>query len=1025
MTGTAQAEARASVKQEALWLLDRMVPDGVPNNLAFAFRTDGRLLSAAVGDALTTLIQRHESLRTVYRAEGAALVRTVLSRAVRAPEVTRIASAGGVPEEELAPFVAEPFAFAGEPLIRAAVLSGEHADVLCFVVHHLVFDATSIPVFVEEFAAAYTALAAGRPVPSDLAAVVPALQDPPVTAESERYWDERLAGLVARPADLWCGRSDVSAPTLAGDRLLRALPEPVIAAVRRIQRTVRAPQTAVLLAAYLLLLDAHGAGPDLVVGVPASTRPRTDPQAIGYHVNVLPLRTRVDRDETVRDFVRRVRDLYFDALVHADVPVDELTRRAGRSGDSWRTMLFQHAFNHVEGLGIPAFALDGLKAEPLHLENGSAKFDLEMFVMSAPDAVRIRAVYRTELFDRDDVDLMLDRYERLLTALDADPGATVGSLRAWSDRDHTVIGAANATEAAPADGVLGAIHARAVQDPAAPAVLDGDRTVTRGGLWAGALVVRDLLEGTGPGDVVAVAAPRGPELAAAVLGVWLTGAAYLPIDPDHPAARIAHQMADSGAGTLLWHGRKPAVEAPDVREIPEVPGEGGVPVGPAPDDDQAALAYLMYTSGSTGRPKGTLVGRAALANLVTHFAEELGADSGHAMVWLTTFAFDISGLELFVPLASGGRVIVAPDRARVDGGVLAGVIERHGAHAVQATPTTWRAVLDEAGPALGGRQVLSGGEPLAPELARRLLETGCELHHVYGPTETTIWSTSAVVPGPIDARMDIGRPIRDTRVLVLDPHGRPLPIGVRGELCIAGGGLADGYHGRPDLTAERFPDVPGLGRLYRTGDTACWQADGSLVLLGRGDRQIKLRGNRIELGEIESVLAEHPDLRSVAVVLDGDPTGDGRLVAFVTAAGTAPSPDELWRWAGERLPRSMVPAEFAELAEFPKTANDKIDYPALTRLLAGRAVPAARSGGGPADGDELVTALLGIWSELLDLPDPDGHTNFFLSGGNSLQGALLGQRVEELTAVTLPLAEIFEHPTPLALAARIRGGGSL
>ncbi|WP_433226019.1 non-ribosomal peptide synthetase [Actinomadura formosensis] len=1019
----APAARPATVREEALWLLDRMVP-GVPNNLAFAFRAEGRISLPAVRAALTALLRRHESLRTGYRAEGAKLTRTVLPvEEADAPEVLRLTSAGGEPEDEFAPFVARPFEMTGAPLLRAGLLVGPDGDALCFVVHHLVFDATSIPVFVEEFAAAYECLAAGRPLPPALAAVAPALPDPPVRAKSEEYWREQLAGHAAAPAALRCGRADVPAPTLAGDHLVRALPESAVAAVRRLQRTVRAPETVVLLAAYLLMLDAHGAGPDLVVGVPANIRPQDAPRAIGYHINVLPLRMRLDPGESVRDFVRRTRDGYFDALTHADVPVDELTRRTRRTGDTWRNMLFQHAFNYVEGFGVPAFALAGTKAEPLHLENGSAKFDLEFFVMSAPDGIRIRVVYRSELFDRDDVELMYERFEHLLLALESDPDAAVGALRAWGERDRSVIGAANDTAADDAPAVLTSVHARAAADPAATALVDGDRVVTRGGLWTAALAVRDALDGAGPGDIVAVAAPRGPELAAAVLGVWLTGAAYLPLDPDHPASRLAYQVDDSGAGTLLWSGKRPDVEVPRAVEVPPVPATGTP--GPVPDEDPDALAYLMYTSGSTGRPKGTLVGRRALANLVAHFADELGAGDGYAMVWLTTFAFDISGLELLVPLASGGHVVVAPDEARLNGRALADLLTRHQADAVQATPTTWRAVLDDAGQALGGRQALCGGEPPPPELARRLLDTGCELHHVYGPTETTIWSTSAVLFGPVDRQVNVGRPIRDTRVHVLDDRDRELPIGVWGELCIAGAGLADGYHGRPELTAERFPDVPGLGRVYRTGDTAFWHADGSLVLLGRGDRQIKLRGNRIELGEVEATLAEHPALRAAAVVLHGDPSADGRLIAYVTTAGTPPEPEELWRWAAERMPRSMVPARFAVVEAFPTTANDKVDYPALTRLAgqeeeAAARPAAARSDAGDTGGDELVTELLRLWHDLLGVPDPEPGTNFFLSGGDSLQGALLGQRVEELTSVGLPLAEIFEHPTPLALAARVR-----
>lgn len=540
------------------------------------------------------------------------------------------------------------------------------------------------------------------------------------------------------------------------------------------------------------------------------------------------------------------------------------------------------------------------------------------------------------------------------------------------------------------------------------------------------------------GDTVAIALPRGAELAAAVLGTWLAGGAYMPVDPDHPAQRISYQLADSGARVLLT--RAPAADSHE-QAVEGLNGGGLIVLRPAPAVDApvadiparapaidpGAHAYLIYTSGSTGKPKGTLVTHRGLVNAVEHFVAELGAAPGDGMLWTTTFAFDISGLELYVPLASGGRVVAAPDEARVDGHSLLAVIERHAVRTIQATPTTWRMVLDKAAPALAGRQVLCGGETLPAALAERLVATGCELHHVYGPTETTIWSTSGTVSGQPGARVDIGRPIRNTKVLVTDPAGRELPVGVRGELCIAGDGVAAGYHGRPELTAERFLRHPEYGRYYRTGDLAYWRPDGTLALIGRSDRQVKLRGNRIELGEIEAVLLRHPGVSAVGVIVLGDPSADARLIAFtVPDPAVAVTAESLWDWARGELARSMVPQEFIIIGALPITANEKVDYPALTRIAAARDQRHAAAGTtaaaeGVIDADEeLVTALIALWNELLERDDLTDGSNFFTEGGNSLLGMVIGQRLEQMTGVTLELAEVFEHNTPRKLAARVR-----
>jgi amino acid adenylation domain-containing protein len=983
-----------SRKEEALWLLESLVPGTGVNNLSVTFEVDGRLDRAAVRDTMTVLTRRHPILRTTFTATGDGLSRTVLPAG---PVVRDV--------DDLTEFIAEPFRFDGGPLLRAGLFDAGDRDVCCLAVHHLIFDTQSSKTLLREFAEVYDQILAGQ---------TPDVQERQGFAEPEPkqdsldYWRDRLSG--ARAPELRCGTTDVADPTLRGDRVLRTLSPEAAAAVRVMRKELRAPEAVVLLAAYVALLAAHGAGEDVVVGSPVDIRPPAARDAIGYHVNVVPLRVAAEPGSTFRQLVLATREVFFESLVHLDVPVDDLAADVGPG----RNVLFRHLFNYITGDGLAEFTIGGLTARPLMTENGFSKFDLELFVISTAGEIGLRAVYGTEFLDRETVEAMLARYEALLLTCAADPDRPTGELRVWSDQDHAVIEAANRTATPLAtDSVLAAIP---VTDE--PAVVDGDRTATYRQLWELAEATRRLLVAAGVtrGDVVAVAAPRGVGLAAAVLGTWLAGAAYLPIDPEHPEGRIAFQLEDSGARVVLAD-TPDRVAAGEVLVVPEHGVPGAIEYGEYRVAGDSP-AYLIYTSGSTGTPKGTLVSHRSLANLVADFAARLDARPGDGALWLTTFAFDISGLELFVPLTTGGRVVVAPDQARMDGRVLRELITGHDVRVVQATPTTWRVVLDAVADSLRGRKVLCGGESAPVQLAEDLLATGCEAHHVYGPTETTIWSTTGPFTPVPGQRLDVGKPIANTQVMVMDPAGRELPPGVRGELCIAGAGVAIGYHDRPDLTAQRFGEHTEHGRYYRTGDEARWRPDGTLELLGRADRQVKVRGNRIELGEIEAALSRHPRVKATAVVLAGDASADASIVAFVVTAESGLD-EELRQHALRELPKAMRPQEFTFVDTLPTNANEKIDYPALTRRAAadraGR--PVAEAAG---HDDELVATLIGLWRDVLESA-ADADTHFFENGGHSLKGALLVQRIEERTGIEVRLADLFAEPTPLLLARKIRG----
>jgi acyl-coenzyme A synthetase/AMP-(fatty) acid ligase len=421
---------------------------------------------------------------------------------------------------------------------------------------------------------------------------------------------------------------------------------------------------------------------------------------------------------------------------------------------------------------------------------------------------------------------------------------------------------------------------------------------------------------------------------------------------------------------------------------------------------------VIYTSGSTGRPKGVAITHHNLVNLVRHFENTLEFGTRDAGLWLTSFAFDISALELFLPLTVGGRVVVAPDRARADAGVIVDLVRRHHVSVVQATPTTWASATPEAG-ALAGTRVLCGGEPLSESLATELLASGCRLFNVYGPTETTIWSTVAeqVADGPVT----IGRPIANTNVFIENPDGSVAPPGVSGELCIGGQGVADGYLNRPELTADRFRTAA-TGRYYRTGDRARWRYDGTLELLGRSDRQVKIRSHRIELGEVEAALTRRPGIAAAAAVVRRD-LGDGpAIVLFAQPAdGATPSIGDLWRHLSDVLPSYALPARIV-VGPLPANANGKIDH----RALLARPLPAQqpRSGQSPAE-DKTVEWLVELWRDMLDDPELGPEDNFFLCGGHSMLAVRMLAGVADTTAVAVSLTDLLEAPTPVLFARRL------
>ncbi|HEY4458791.1 MAG TPA: amino acid adenylation domain-containing protein, partial [Pseudonocardiaceae bacterium] len=1025
MTATG-GPAPLSAREHAFWLLQQLVPDGRTSNLALVMFHSKRLRWWPIQRAVNHLGARHPGLRTRFPTVGGLPVRQVAAPEEFDLRIEFLPTTDETRDQDFREFAGRPFDLATDFPLRIVCFVGPEPDqnYICVVLHHIAGGQASYDVVIEELLELYDGIAATNEIPAELSAEKPASDaDAVPDADAIDYWHDQLRGFDPSGLALAGARPSPQRPSFAGARLTDRLADETRTALAALRKRVRATDNIVLLSAFFATLLRHGAGPDLVVGVPVDGRRGDEHGQIGLRISTLPLRLRLDPEQGFAALVLQARGLFLAGVEHAQVSTEDvLTGLDNRSAD-WRIPLFRHMFNYrVESAAD--LVLDGEVLDSESIEMDQVRLDLEFTVVPQQDGqVRVQIEYSTEVHDQAQVEAFFERFELLLRQAADEPDRPLSELDIRTPGQRAVLGELNRTARTWPCGptVLDEISAQEHADPTAIAVLDGDRTFTRGQLGAAARTVAARLRANGVqgGDVVAVALPRGAELTATILGILGCGATYLPLDIDNPAQRLAYQVTDSGARAVItaqvdadWAGDAPILAPVDSWTEPEADAADW-PVAGSPD----SAAYVIYTSGSTGLPKGVAVSHANLHNVVCDFAERLAVRTGTTVLWATTPAFDISALELFLPLCRGGRSVVAATEHQTDPRALLDLITRHEVDVVQATPTALRLLVDEVGEQLRDRIVLSGGEPLSASLANRLLACGARLFNVYGPTETTIWSTVASIEAPVTGAVSIGRPLANTTVFLMDEHGAEVAPGMPGELCIGGAGVSLGYPQRPELTAQRFRTDQRHGRYYRTGDLARIGEHGTLYVLGRNDRQIKLRGHRIELAEIEAAIRDLPEVSSVAVTVTGDLQLDGQLLAFVRPA-TAAGPelaDSVWRHAAQTLPSYCLPSRIVVVDEFPTTANGKIDYGRLAELgddqLGGGDEPL------PAEARaELVRQLVGVWRTVLQRPQLGPRDNFFLSGGHSVLAVRLAKLLREEGGPDLPIRVVFDHPTPLALA---------
>jgi len=1041
-------ELPLSFAQERLWFLDQLSPGSPAYNIPLAMRLAGRLDVPALSRAMSELARRHEILRTTFPAAGESgrpVQRIAPFRPLPLPQVDLAwlpAKVGAREAHRLAGCEARrPFDLEHGPLLRTALLhlsEGEHR--LLLTLHHTIVDGWSLHILGGELTALYAAFAAGaRPalpeLPVQYADYALWQRDRlagPVFEEQLAFWKERLGGELP-VLDLPADRPRPAVESFRGGRERIVFPAVLSAALAALGQAHGATLFMTLLAAFDAVLWRSTRQRDVIVGSPIAgrIRPEIEP-LIGLFVNTLALRVDLAGDPPFLTLLARVREATLAAYAHQELPFERLIGELYLRRDLGRSPLFQVMLILQNMQGAPGGrheAVD-LVLEGLPVETGAAKLDLTLTFQEGTAGLYAAAEYSTDLFDAVTVRRLLTRTGALLAGIAERPGAPLSDLPLLTAAEsHQLLTGWNDTGAAAGGAVL--VHelvaAQAARTPEAVALLFQSESLTYRELAArvGRLAGRLAALGVGPEVKVALCCERSPALVVALLAVLTAGGAYVPLDPRHPRERLALILADCGAPVLLTEersrGRLPAFAGTVV--LLDGPTEGEA----APEGRSAAasgnLAYAIYTSGSTGRPKGVEIEHRGLTSFLADMAGRLSMGPEDLLVAVTTISFDIAALEVFLPLITGARLALLPSEVAADGEALARFLLDSGATVMQATPATWRMTIDAGLDRLPRLKALCGGEALTPDLARALTARAAEVWNVYGPTETTIWSAAWRVPGE-PGPVSVGRPIAGTRIYVLDGH-LPVPPGAAGELAIGGVGLARGYLGRPDLTAERFvpdPFAPEPGaRTYRTGDLARFGRDGALEVLGRLDHQVKIRGFRIELGEIEAHLAAHPAIREAAVLARERGPGERHLVAYTArhAGGDGGKGAELRDFLRERLPDYMVPAVYVELAALPLNPSGKVDRRALSLVAApGSHREGGREGGDgdAAPGTETEERLAGIWREVLRIPRVGVHDNFFELGGDSVLSIQILSRARR-AGLALTARQIFEQPTIAGLAA--------
>jgi amino acid adenylation domain-containing protein len=1065
-----EADLPLSFAQQRLWFLDEFEPGNSFYNVPSAIRLVGALDVHALEHSLNEVIRRHEILRTTFEsAQGQP--RQVIARALTlslTPENLQDLNGAERRAEEVRRLAVEEaqrsFDLAQGPLVRARLLQvADEEHVLLFTMHHIVSDGWSVNVLLGEVAALYEAYRRGEPSPlpelsiqyADFAAWQREWLDGEQLETQLRYWREQLRdapALLELPTD----RTRPPVQTYSGATARFELPKSLSDSLQRLSRSVGATLFMTLLAAFQTLLQRYSGAADVLVGTPIAGRNRAEIEGlIGFFVNTLVLRTKFDGDPSFNELLRRVREVCLGAYAHQDVPFEKLVEELQPEREMSHAPLFQVMFS-LQNAWAGQAQLAGLEMRPLEVESGVAKFDLTLGMNETAEGLAGLIEYNTDLFEAETIERMIGHLTTLLEGIVADPERSVSRLSLMTGEERRrVVGVWNETRreyARRGECVHEMFERQASARPEASALVCGEKEWTFAEVNARANRLARYLRkrGVGAETLVGVMLERSAEMLIGWLGVLKAGGAYLPLDPAYPKERLAFMLQDARVELLLTADRllettfehKARVVCVDAeREAVALESVENLSREASPGN----LAYVIYTSGSTGVPKGVCVPHGALANHARAVGEHYGLQAADRVLQFASMSFDVAAEELFASWAHGATVVLMPPDDYLLQTFVKIIEDRH--VSVVNLPASywyeWVAALSRGDAALPPRLrlLVTGSEKVSTaQLAawHELAGERVRWINAYGPTEATITTTIFEPRGELKYQgvgsVPIGRPVNNARVYLLDGKLQPLPVGIAGELHIGGAGLARGYLGRPELTAEKFiPDpfsAEAGARLYGTGDWARYLPDGNIEFLRRIDQQVKVRGFRIELGEIESVIAGRAGVHEAAVLVREDAPGEERIVAYVVpkregdAEASRPDPsgaheltaEKLRAHLSERVPVYMLPSAFVLLDEMPLTPSGKLDTRALPAPEAS-GLEMSESFAVPRSPVEEV--LAGIFGEVLKRERVGVNDNFFALGGHSLLATQVVARAREVFRVELPLRALFESPTVAGLAAQV------
>ncbi|MEV5873295.1 amino acid adenylation domain-containing protein [Streptomyces sp. NPDC052101] len=1021
-----------SFSQRRYWFLHQL-EGGETWNMSAAFRLTGSLDQDALAAAIRDVVERHEILRTTYVADDDGEPHQRILPVAEAFEqaqlpVVEVASedvSGAVDEA-----VAHGFDLATEIPFRASLLRcSPQEHVLVMVIHHIATDGSSGAPLARDLATAYTARRDGRapewePLPVQYKdytlwqrEVLGDLADPDSLASAQlAYWRRELAG-IPQPLSLPLDRPRTDDVNTQGDAVGFTVDPEVAAGLEKLSAERGTSMSMILQAALAVLLCKLGSGEDVPIATPIAGR--TDEamaDLIGCFVNNLVLRVDLSGDPSFADLLTQVRDKALAAYEHQDLPFDVLVESINPDRFLSHRPLFQ-VMSGWQNYERPTLRLPGLEVEFQQALTAKTMVDI-YFSMGLDESGTVHGdiQYGTDLFDRDTVESMAARFERVLEQLVADPDVCVGDVDVLTaaERERLLVEVNDTAEPTLEPGLVEAVRRQVQATPDALAIIGVEESLTYQELDARSNRLAHWLVDCGvrAESLVAVCLPRTVNLLVALFAVLKAGGAYVPIDPDHPRSRIDYVLQQADPVLVL---DADMLAGADYEDYPDSAPEVVV----RPENTQ----YVIYTSGSTGAPKGVAIPRGAVANFLASVQRRFPLTPQDRMLFSTTVSFDMANTELYLPFISGATMVMARKGTVTDPKSVVELTRRHGVTVVQATPAFWQMMLTREPEAAKGLRIITGAEAVPLRLAEALADQAAEVGNWYGPTETTTWSTMA--PVKAGAGVAIGTPLGNTQVYVLDSRLCPVPPGAQGELYIAGDGMARGYQGRPDMTAERFvacPFGPSGARMYRTGDLVRWNKNGQLEYVARSDFQVKIRGFRIELGEIEHVLAGHPGVTQAVVVVREDQPDDKRIVGYVVpeadaaAADAGPLLAELSEYLRGRLPDYMVPSALIPLAEIPLTPNGKLDKRALPAEYTDTVVSE-----GPRDAHE--EKLCALFAELLGKEEVGIHDDFFGLGGHSLMATRLSVRIRNEFGVDMPLRTIIKYPTVAELASLVLIGG--